>query len=324
MKNKLLTLASLLAAFNLNAIEIGPTGSGVDMSGFVDMAYGERGSAAPDAFSGQVELNFNYTAGPVSSAVGLDFGAGSAYGGGDNLEEAYITYDFGNGLSVTMGRMLTYMGFEAFDAPAMYQMTYAYDVAYAADQALAVPTGLGPQDIYDSYDYGASVDYGTDAFSVGLWSSLEEGAGYEIALAFTGVENFTAKAIWSDFGDATSDPYEKSTFWVSYQMGPTLLAAEVAESDQTTGGDDIDGVMVMANYAINDAAALTLRYSEQEITTQAGVIEYDGSKFTISPSYMFTDSFVGLLEYSSYDGDITSATYGEPEEFMGAEFIFTF
>ena len=317
MNNKLLTLASALAAFNLNAIEIGPTGSGVDMSGFVDMAYAERGSAGADAFSGQVELNFNFTSGPVSSAVGLDFGAGSAYGTDDNLEEAYITYDFGNGASVTMGRMLTYMGFEAFDAPNMYQMTYAYDV-------VAANTGAGAQDIYDAYDYGASVDYGTDAFSIGLWSSLEEGAGYEVALAFTGVENFTAKAIWSDFGDATADPYEKSTFWISYQVGATLLAAEVAESDQTTGGDDIDGVMVMANYAMSDAAAITVRYSEQEISDQAGAVQYDGSKFTISPSYMFTDSFIGLVEYSSYDADTISATYAEPEEFMGAEFIFTF
>ena len=37
MKNKLLSLASLLAVFNVNAIEIGPTGSGVEMSGFVDL-----------------------------------------------------------------------------------------------------------------------------------------------------------------------------------------------------------------------------------------------------------------------------------------------
>ena len=34
MKNKLLSIASLLAVFNLNAIEIGPTGSGVELSGF--------------------------------------------------------------------------------------------------------------------------------------------------------------------------------------------------------------------------------------------------------------------------------------------------
>ena len=39
MKQKLLSLASVLAVFNLNAIEIGPTGSGVEFGGFVDWAY---------------------------------------------------------------------------------------------------------------------------------------------------------------------------------------------------------------------------------------------------------------------------------------------
>ena len=36
MKTKLYTMASMLAVFNLNAIEIGPTGSGVELGGFVD------------------------------------------------------------------------------------------------------------------------------------------------------------------------------------------------------------------------------------------------------------------------------------------------
>ena len=52
------------------------------------------------------------TSGPVSASVDLDFG-------GDlvtmmvnlNLEEAIITYDFGNGFSVTGGEMLSYLGF---------------------------------------------------------------------------------------------------------------------------------------------------------------------------------------------------------------------
>ena len=40
MKKKLLSLASVLAVFNLNAIEIGPTGSGVEFGqDFVDWAY---------------------------------------------------------------------------------------------------------------------------------------------------------------------------------------------------------------------------------------------------------------------------------------------
>jgi hypothetical protein len=306
MKNKLLSLASLLAVFNANAIEIGPTGSGVDMSGFVDIQSSKQGDDT-ETTGAQVELNFNYTAGPVSAAVGLDFGNISVYGGSDNLEEAYITYDFGNGFSVTGGRMLSYMGFEAFDPTNMYQFSYAYDV-------------VGAQDIYDAYDYGASVDYGTDMFSIGIWSSLEANAGYELALAFTGIENFTAKAIWSDFSAPATEAYEKSTYWISYQIDKLLLAAEVAENDQLDTGTDVDGMLVMANYAVSDVVGLTLRYSETEYSSFDGTPTYEGSKFTISPSYVFTDNLSGLLEYSSYDADLGA----EPEELIAAEVIFTF
>jgi len=309
MKNKLLSLASLLAVFNANAIEIGPTGSGVEMSGFIDIQSSKQGSDT-ETTGAQVELNFGYTTGPVSAAIGLDFGAISFAGDAatdSNLEEAYITYDFGNGFSVTGGRMLTYMGFEAFDPTNMYQFSYAYDVE-------------GGQDIYDAYDYGASIDYGTDMFSIGVWSSLEADAGYELALAFTGIENFTAKAIWSDFSAPAAGAYEKSTYWISYQLDKLLLAAEVAENDQLDSGSDVDGMLIMANYAVSDVIGLTLRYSETEYANFSGTTYYDGSKVTISPSYVFTDNLSGLLEYSSYDADLGA----EPEELIAAEVIFTF
>ena len=45
-----------------------------------------------------------------------------------NLEEAVLTYDLGNGFSISAGKMLTYMGFEAYDPTNMYQYSYAYDM----------------------------------------------------------------------------------------------------------------------------------------------------------------------------------------------------
>jgi hypothetical protein len=302
------------------------------MSGFVDVFYEEVGSVAGDATGAQVEMNFNYSTGPVSAAVGLDFGTYSVYGDADNLEEAYITYDLGGGFSVTAGRMLTYMGFEAFDAPNMYQFSYAYDVAYRNDSPTNDVTSAGAQDIYDAYDYGASIDYSADTFSIGVWSSLEQDAGYELALAYTGIDNLTAKAIWSDFGE---QGYEKSTYWVSYSLGKLLLAAEIAESDEQAGagtangatqtGLDVDGAMLMANYAYSDTVAITLRYSETEYTAfNSKTMVYDGSKFTISPSYIFTDNLAGLIEYSSYDADTVSAGFAEPDETLAVEFIYTF
>jgi|TARA_B110000305_G_scaffold55354_1_gene61102 hypothetical protein len=325
MKNKLttLTVASMLAISNISAIEIGPTGSGIDLSGFVDIGASKQGSDT-ESTKAQVELNFGYTMGPVSAAVGLDFGESSVYGDqtpNNNLEEAYITYDFGNGLSVTGGRMLSYMGFEAFDPTNMYQFSYAYDVGGATLTGETDATGA--QMIYDAYDTGASIDYGNDLFSVGVWASLENEAGYELALAYTGIENFTAKAIYSDFSAPALKAYEKSTYWVSYQLDKLLIAGEIAENDQLDTGYDVDGMLVMANYALSDKVGLTFRYSEMEITGATNsTVEYEGTKFTFSPSYIFTDNLSGLLEYSSYTKD--SGNIAEPGDLIAAEVIFTF
>lgn len=301
MKNKLLTLASLLAVFNLNAIEIGPTGSGIEFGGFIDVFYQSQDTADPNDRDdyldvGQVELNFDFATGPVSASVDVDFGLASEV----NLEEAVITYDLGNGFSVSGGKMLSYTGFEAYDPINMYQYSYAYDAASGIS---------GGQDVYDAYDDGMSIDYATDAFSIGLWSSVEEDGGFEYALAYTGVENLTVKAIMADW-----DTYEITTIWASYQMDKLLLGAEIAEKDNLVG-NDIDAFLIMGNYAITDSTALTLRYSEEEI----GADTYE--KLTISPSYIFNDSFSGLVEYSVYD-ETAGATV--INDLFAVELIYTF
>jgi hypothetical protein len=325
MKNKLISLASLLAVFNANAVEIGPTGSGIEMSGFIDLAFTDQDTGGQSTAVGQVEVNFDYSKGPVSASIDLDFGAGGKYSGlGDdpsdptddsydgNLEEAVITYDFGNGFSVSAGKMLSYMGFEAFDPTNMYQYSYAYDSGNNAVQS-----------IYDAYDVGVSVDYVTDDYSIGIWSSAENSAGYELALAYTGMENLTVKAIWSDFSDQLGPSYEKSTFWASYQLGKLLVAAEVAEADLLDGGNDVEGALIMANYAFTDKVGLTLRYSTEEISAfNSDVLDHEYNKFTVSPSYVFTDSLSGLIEYSTYQDDVVGTT--DPEDLLAAELIFTF
>jgi hypothetical protein len=295
MKKYFISLASFLVAFNAKAIEIGPTGSGLELSGFVDLYFATQKDVETTDVS-QVEINLDFEDGPVS--VSVDFDLYDSATNGAMLEEAIITYDFGNGFSVTGGKMLSYLGFEAYDPTNMYQYSYAYDV-----------NSGGGQDIYDAYDDGVSVDYGNDMFSLGIFSSVEQDGGYEYALAFTGIENLTVKAIMADW-----DAYETTTYWASYQMDKLLLAVEVAEKDNTTG-DDIEGWLIMGNYAVTDSMGLTIRYSEEEI----GTAEYD--KFTISPSYVFTDSLSGLIEYSTYS---VNAAGTDPGDLAAVEVIFTF
>ena len=59
-------MASMLAVFNLNAIEIGPTGSGVELGGFVDYSLSSQDKTTNPISTAQVELNLDYSTGPVS------------------------------------------------------------------------------------------------------------------------------------------------------------------------------------------------------------------------------------------------------------------
>jgi hypothetical protein len=322
MKTKLLSFASLLAVFNLNAIEIGPTGSGIEFGGFIDMFYQSQdaagvGNISQDTFDvGQVELNLDFTSGPVSVSVDYDIMSVEGDNHGANLEEAIITYDFGNGLIMTAGKMLSYLGFEAYDPINMYQYSYAYDFKGEYNNTGDYQYGQGSasgQNIYDAYDDGISIDFASDMFSFGIFYSAEEEGGFEYAVAFTGVENLTVKAIMADWDDA----YETTTLWASYQFDNLLLAFEVAERDnEPVNQPDKEGWLLMGNYGFTDSVALTLRYSEQE----EGLDTYE--KFTISPSYVFNDNFSGLVEYSKYDENGPTAI--DINDLFAVELIYTF
>ena len=196
------------------------------------------------------------------------------------------------------GRMLSYLGFEAYDAPNMYQISTAYHTGHT--------TGL-----YDGYADGISIDYANDSFSIGIWADLAEQSSYEYAFAFTGVENLTAKYIYADYA---SGPESKQTIWASYSLGKLLLAAELAnhENDDGVVGDDTEAHLLLGNYAFTDALSLTVRFSSTE---DFGTVTGTTDKFTVSPTYMVTDDLALLAEYSDIEG---------AEDFIGVEAIFTF
>ena len=241
--------------------------------------------------SSEVEVDLDWSTGPVSFSMDIDVyknNAGTVNGAdvnGTEIEEAVLTYSINDNLSVSAGKMLSYLGFEAYDAPNLYQISTAYDQAsYGA--------------LYDGYADGVSIDYATDMFSVGVWTDLAEKASFEDALAFTGVENLTAKYIYGDYGGSSES---KQTLWASYQIGKLLVAAEIAKHDNAgnVAANDEDGWLIMGNYSITDPLSLTLRYSNVE---SKGATVADTNKFTVSPTYMITDVLAFLAEYSDISG----------------------
>lgn len=258
MKKTLLTLS---AAFALSASS---AFAGIGSYGYIDFVYDE-GSTSVYEF--EYGMEFSEEGSPFTAVMELSFDGSDA-----SFETATLTYAASDELSYTIGNILSYQGFEAFDQTGMYQYSYqgpASGVAYSA-----------------GYAVGASVDYATDDFALGFWiGDAGSSDSYEYLFAYTGIEGLTAKYIIAD------DPgYDTDNFWVSYETGDLTLAFETTETE-VGGATTVDTDMYLAYLAMGDAG-LTVRYSD-------GV--WSGSeftKFTISPSYAFSDSVFGLIEFS--------------------------
>lgn len=269
MKKTLLTLS---AAFALSASS---AFAGIGSYGYIDFVYDE-GSTSVYEF--EYGMEFSEEGSPFTAVMELSFDGSEA-----SFETATLTYAASDELSYTIGNILSYQGFEAFDQTGMYQYSYqgpASGVAYSA-----------------GYAVGASVDYVTDDFSLGFWvGDAGDSDSYEYLFAYTGIEGLTAKYIIAD------DPgYDTDNFWVSYETGDLTLAFETTETE-VAGTTTVDTDMYLAYLAMGDAG-LTVRLSDGE---WGGV---DFEKFTISPSYAFSDSVFGLIEYSDEElGGVESTT----------------
>ena len=302
MKKELLTLVAGSAMFASFAnAEIVLTDD-LSAYGYIDMAFTDSdGSVNTESGVAEFELGFAFT--PAESAwsavAELSFRNGqNSYNDGQptdvDFETVTITYAYSDELSFTAGNMLTYQGFETYDATGLYQFSYqgidglVYSAAYAP---------------------GASVDYVTDAYAFGAWvgDTADADQSYEFLAAYTGVEGLTAKFIYAN------DPgYETFNFWAAYDVDAFTFVVEYTNDDQEmTETGDSEVFMALVYYAMGDAG-LTVRYSGGEDT---GV---DFDKYTISPSYAFSDNVFGLLEASYLDLDNDSDTQ------LAAELIFSF
>ncbi|WPJ94495.1 hypothetical protein SH580_13750 [Coraliomargarita algicola] len=271
--------------------------------GYIDLAYTDLDDDSNlEGGAAEFELGFAFSPvdSPWSAVAELSFLGTGNFAGGEDVETQWetltITYAASDELSFTLGNILSYQGFETYDATGLFQYS-----AQGWD-------GTGHAYVYSAaYAYGASADYVTDDFAAGLWiGESDDSLSYEVLLAYTGIDGLTAKAIYAD------DPgYETINLWASYDIDAFTFAVEYTGTDYT-GGAELDAYMALAYYAFGDAG-VTVRYSDVD----DGGYEYE--KYTFSPSYAFSDSVFGLLEVSyiedNADEDFTT---------FAAELIFSF
>ncbi|MFL0803525.1 MAG: porin [Agarilytica sp.] len=312
--------ASLVGAMTVPAHADIELGEGLSVTGFIDMSFYSVDDDATDETShdfgiDQVETDFLYTGKDgITAQVDIEY---SQDENGDEttfVEQAFITKDFGGGLSVTAGRFLSYTGWETEEPTGLYQYS---------------GTGYGGA-FYGGYQQGVSAYYDTesvdfmfsvvnDAFDPN--ESDNEKLAFEAGVALSPVEGLTAKLFY-----VSDDEIDLINVWASYEVSGWTLAAEYNMGDYGSAGVDMDfgslveegdGYLLMANYAWSDFG-ITARYHDWSTEDTAGATNHENSAITLAPSYAVSDNLLLVAEIRLDETDDEDSTA------IALEALFTF
>jgi hypothetical protein len=306
MKKTIAITSALAAASSLATAEI-KINEFLSFEGFVDMSYshtdngGDLGDSSDNSFSiDQVEIDWLFNFGKVTGRVDVEY-----LGGDDedaNLEQAFVSYDLGNGSAVTMGRYESMLGLEAKEPTGLYQYSTAYEGLSFLPQY-----GQGVKYTGQSGDlsYGVSVQdesFDNDANSLG---GNEADGSYSVEAAISLASGNFTYSLGGAFEDADENGDNSIiNAHVTYVSGAWTLGAEYNIADIESDGDlEVDSWLAMANYAYSDCCSVTGRVSGIDAENAAGDIG-DAIKYTLAHNYALSDNLAIITEVSYIDGEL--------------------
>jgi predicted porin len=320
MKNKILaTLVAFGLVGSVSAVEINEN---LSINGFIDASWNDLDTEKAtggindrqELGLDEIELNFLFNVGNVSGAIHID-DSDEDSGTPDNdyandanidIEQAHFTYSLENGLSITMGKYGSKLGFEREDPAG----TFTFSRAYGDNANSGSRFNVGNVDAY--VFEGVAVGYTGDVVSLNLSfhnggdSNIEgDDLDTELSFSYTGVENLVLGGgfLFNNQGNSGNDERDMVNVHAAYTTGKFLLAAEYSEIDVDSavlGGDDkLDAYMFLADYTLSDKMAVALRLSSNEVSNAGDGVDYD--KLTIAPRYSITESLGAIVEFSDID-----------------------
>ena len=288
----------LSASASYGQIEINEN---LSITGFLDMSgtIADQGDVDDSTFDlDQMELDFIFSFDEITAQVDIDYqrdGINEL-----DLEQAFITYDLGNGTSISAGKFLSYMGWETAEPTGLYQYSYAYG------------------DTIPGYHNGVSVDYSDDwgSFGLAIVDSVydDDGSlggltddyemGVEAKLVLTPYDGLTVFLGWAN--DAADndvvglDDRDLINLWTSYEVGIHTFAIEY--NDFSTGEFDIEQWLAMWSAAVADSGTFTARISNDS-RSFLGVDVAEVDKYTAAYIHTVTDNLALVFEVSTSDID---------------------
>ena len=338
MNTRLPLAAALTLASSLSVFADIKVNDNLTLSGYAAGAYeyqkikslpatdsifdGTKDTPSADA----VKTNFNFTFKPVTGTVSLYY-VPNLKTNELSVLDAFATYDVGGGMSVTGGKFLSYLGYEAFDTVNMTQITYA-------------PVTVGTLGAIPAYHTGVRLDYGDKdvGYGVALVDSVfsntfskgdgefTHNAGFEGFVKYTGAKDLT---LWAGFaydtkGNATNNPKNSTTvldFWAEYKL--TKEATVAAEFCSKDGGDFAKGTTWLAylNYAFDAKFSGVFRVGGESLSGKTKTVGNNFTQFTVGPAVKLTDNLSVRAEYSYYD---YSGPTAKDKSLIGLQAIFKF
>jgi hypothetical protein len=247
---------------------------------------------------------FNFTFKPVTGTLSLYY-VPNLRTNELTVLDAYATYDVGGGTSFTVGKFLSYMGYEAFHTASMSQITYS-------------PVTIGTLGAIAAYHSGVRVDYGDKEVSYGFAvldsefspngfakgdGELVHNAGFEAFVKYTGVADLT---LWAGIGHDTKGGFQAHQvtvldFWAEYKL--TKEATVAAEFSTKDGGEFAKGSTWLAylNYAIDAKFSTVFRVGGESLSGKTKTIGRNFTQYTVGPAFKASENLTLRAEYSFYD-----------------------
>ncbi|HEY3756891.1 MAG TPA: outer membrane beta-barrel protein [Opitutaceae bacterium] len=265
----------------------------VSLSGYAVGSYqyvDPSGGTSSDSFNldaAKASLLLNFA--PVSADLGVYYTETESGTSDLTLIDANVTYDAGHGLTITGGRFLSWMGYEAFDPVNMFQVSSAY----------INPSGTIM--FYPAYHEGVKIKYASTYFTAGAAlldslngptiyrgdGELKHNAGTELFLALTPVKGLT---IWSGLGydSKGNQPYQRQSttvpnVWIQYAAGNATVAAEWIRQNHGPGSSGDDGLALL-DYSFTPTLSSAFRVSAGKLDDTTAAPGLGFTKYTISPA----------------------------------------
>ncbi|MBT6461581.1 MAG: porin, partial [Opitutae bacterium] len=287
-------------------------GENLTVSGFVDASYlnTDNGTTETSVINvDEVEIDFAFSFDAVSAEVHLQ----SKGTDGVELEQAFVSTDL-SGITVSAGRMLNLLGFEADEPTGLLTHSNAYSDAFNPGSRY----NDGFRGAFSQGDLSVAASI-TDGYTSDPRPVTGNDAGelaFDIALSYSGIENLSVSLGYADNSAdsvALGGDLELVNVHASYSLGQLTLGGEY--NDWNNDGAESDAYLLLANYAVNDDLSITVRHSEVDHDAAGSD---DEETTTVAVGYTVTDNLSTIIEYSN--GEIGT----EDNNVFAVEGIFTF